>query len=441
MAITGASTQFELRPDVTPVATQSINFLHLYWDVAWFGVAFGSTLSFLPVFAARLGATGWQLGLLTAGPALVGVLFTLPAGHWLEGRPLGRAVTQTAFWQRLGFLCLIPLPLLLPDPMQIWATLLLMLLMAIPGTALMIGFNALLATTVPPEARGHVVGRRNSLLAATIMLTFILSGMILDHLPFEWGYAFVFTLGALGASLSTYHLSRIRVPSLPHFRGRSLQDHAQPGRGVGIAGSTSYRLTVASRLWLNRRSDIGSIFGPISSTYWWVMLAFFLFHFTQWLPAPLFSIFWVREVVLTDGQIGWVNATFYLTLLIFSPLLGPLTIRLGNYRLTMIGGLLLGLYPLLVAMSYDLILLIIASVVIGIIWALMSGSLINRLLELTPEKHRESHLAVYNLALNVAILLSTTFGPFLADLVGLREALIITGLLRLGSGLALARWG
>lgn len=438
---TTLSSRLKLLRKAKPSTTQNANFFHLYWDVAWFGVAFGSTLSFLPVFATRLGAIGWQLGLLTAGPALVGVLFTLPAGRWLEGRPLGRAVTQTAFWQRLGFLCLIPLPLVLPNAIQVWAILLLMLLMAIPGTALMVGFNALLAATVPSEARGQVVGRRNSLLAATIMLAFILSGWILDHLSFEWGYALVFAIGALGASLSTFHLSRIQEPDIPHFQGRPLKDHAQPGRGVGIAGVTSYRQAVATRLWLNGRFSTKNFFGPISSTYWWVMLAFFLFHFTQWLPAPLFSIFWVREVTLTDGEIGLINAAFYLTLLIFSPFLEPLAARLGNYRLTMIGGLLLGSYPLLVALSYDIFLLVIASVIIGLIWAIMSGSLVNRLLELTPEEHRASHLAIYNMALNVAILLSTMLGPFLADMVGLREALIIVCILRLGSGLALARWG
>ena len=122
-------------------------------------------------------------------------------------------------------------------------------------------------------------------------------------------------------------------------------------------------------------------------------------------------------------------------------MLEPLSKRYGNYRLTVIGGLLLGSYPLIVALSYHLVPLIIASVIIGLIWAIMSGALVNRLLELTPENYRASHVAYYNTALNVAILLSTMLGPFLADLVGLREALIVVSILRLGSGLALARWG
>ena len=198
---------------------------------------------------------------------------------------------------------------------------------------------------------------------------------------------------------------------------------------------------VATRLWLNQRLSMGSIFRPVSRTYWWVMVAFFLFHFTQWLPTPLLSIFWVREAALTDGQIGWINAVFFLTILIVSPLLGPLTTRLGNYRLMVSSAIMLASYPLLIALSYDMALLIVASVTVGAIWAILSGTLINRLLELTPEKHRAAHLAVYNLALSVAILLSTMFGPFMANMIGLREALVIACILRVGSGLALARWG
>jgi MFS family permease len=171
------------------------------------------------------------------------------------------------------------------------------------------------------------------------------------------------------------------------------------------------------------------------------MLAFFLFHFTQLLSAPLFPIFWVREARLTDGEIGWINALFYLTMLTVSPLLAPLTKRLGNYRLTGGGAILLALYPLLTALSTNIWLLIVACLAGGIIWAILSGAIINRLFELIPEDNQPSHLAIYNLALNVAILSSTMLGPLLADVTGLREALFLVAVLRVGSGLALLRWG
>jgi MFS family permease len=441
MATTTTSEEITVQRETVASETQAANFFHLYWDVAWFGVAFGSTLSFLAVFAARLGAAGWQVGLLSAGPALVNALLTLPVGRWLEGRPLGRTVVRTAFWQRLGFFLMIPLPLLLPDSLKVWAILLLTLLMAIPGTALAVGFNALLATTVPPEYRGRVVGRRNALVAGAIMITFLISGWILDVLSFEWGYATVFALGALGGGMSTYHLSRIKPPPIPQFQIRPLRDQAQPGRGTGLSGDAPQRMSIAMRLWLRWRPGQGGFFAEISSRYRWVMLAYFLFHFAQLLPAPLFPLFWVREIHLTDGEIGLLNALFYLIMLLVSPLLEPLTRYLGNYRLVVTGTFLLALYPLITALSSGLALILVASVVGGSVWAILSGALVNRLLEMTPEDKRPSHLAVYNLALNVATLSSTMLGPLLAGVVGLREALFIIFFLRIGSGLAMARWG
>jgi MFS family permease len=287
-----------------------------------------------------------------------------------------------------------------------------------------------------------VVGWRNALLAGTVMVSFLLSGWILDQLSFQWGYATVFAFGALGAALSTYHIARIQVPPLPHFQMRPLRDKAQPGRVTGgLSDSLATRLSVTARLWLGRRLSLDHLSQRISSRYRWAMAAFFLFHFSQLLPAALFPVFWVREANLSDGEIGWINATFYFAMLVASPFLEPLTRRLGNYRLTVWGAVLLSLYPLLTALSYDLILLLVASVAGGVVWALLSGALVNRLLELAPENDRPTHFAFYNLALNIATLSSTMLGPLLADVTGLREAIFIVFLLRVGSGFALGRWG
>ena len=420
---------------------QAVNFPHLYWDIGWFGIAFGSTLSFLPVFATRLGAAGWQIGLFNAIPALVGVLLTMLASRWIEARPLGQVVKQSIVIQRIGFLLFIPLPLVLPPSWQIWAVLLLTLLMAIPGTVLIVAFNAMLATLVSPEFRGHVVGRRNALFAAAIMVSFLVSGQILDRFSFEWGYFVVFGLGAIGAALSTYHVMCLQVPDTPpQFQGRLLQDQAQPGRGPALSGGVPRRLAVGLRLWLKWRPSVASL-QRVSSRYWWVMLAYFLFHFSQFLPAPVVPLFWVRELHLTDGQIGWINAIFFMTMLTVSPLLAPLTRRLGNYRLSMGGAILLASPMLLTALSKDMSLLSIANIAGGGTWAILSGALFNRLLELIPDNDRPVHLAIYNVSLNIAILSATMLGPLLADAIGLREILFVIVVLRVGGGLALARWG
>ena len=54
------------------------NFLHLYLDLAWFGVLAASATAFVAVYAARQGANAFQIGLLSAGPAVVNLVFTPP---------------------------------------------------------------------------------------------------------------------------------------------------------------------------------------------------------------------------------------------------------------------------------------------------------------------------------------------------------------------------
>ena len=50
-------------------------------------------------------------------------------------------------------------------------------------------------------------------------------------------------------------------------------------------------------------------------------------------------------------------------------------------------------------------------------------------------------MALYNLALNVAMLGGTLLGPLMAEVIGIREALFIIVGLRLVSGVAVTRWG
>ena len=188
-----------------PAAYRSI-FLHLFLDMAWYGVLAGSTVAFLAVYATRQGATDSQIGLLSAVPGLVNLLFALPAGSWLSKRSLGRAVFWTSVMQRAFYLVLLPLPVLLMPHAQVWVILTMTLLMTIPGTALVVGFNAQFGEVVPLEWRGYVAGIRNALLAVISTVFTLLSGWILNWVAFPTGYQVVFTIGILGAGMSSLHL-------------------------------------------------------------------------------------------------------------------------------------------------------------------------------------------------------------------------------------------
>ncbi len=188
-------------------------FRYLYSEIGWYGVLSGTILSFISIFLARIGASGTQIGMINAAPAIIGLIFTLPIGQWLQQRSLTNTVFLSSIAQRIFYFALIFLPVLLPQQGQIWMIILLTLILSIPGTAVTIGFNSMFADLVPVSWRGYVAGIRNSVLSAASTLTTLLSGWILVALPFPLGYQFVFGIGFLGGMLSSLNLFRIAINS------------------------------------------------------------------------------------------------------------------------------------------------------------------------------------------------------------------------------------
>jgi len=415
------------------------NFRHLYFDTAWFGVLSASAVSFVTVYAARQGANAFQLGLLSAGAAIINLLFTLPTGRWLEGQ----STDSVAFWaaaaHRFFYLLWIPLPWLSNAQTQIWVLIGLNLLMSIPGTVLAVSFNALFADSVPPEWRGHVAGIRNALLSVTYILVSLLCGFILDRVPFPTGYQIVFGIGVLGAVMSTVHLRFVRPvpsPAMGPQPGRSLGDTAAQGRFRAAIGSLRPSAALRFLRDLKGRSLRPTILtGPFGR----LVAVIFAFHMAVQLAIPVFPLHWVNNLHLADREIGLGTAVFYVAVFMGSIQLAPLVRRYGNQRVTAMGAVLMSAYPGLMAPAQGLGLFLVASFIGGLGWSLLSGSLTNYVLEQIPPDHRPAYLAWYNLALNAALLSGSLLGPLAANAIGIPIALGLFAILRLVTALVILR--
>jgi MFS family permease len=398
--------------------------MHLYLDIAWFGVLSGSTINFLNIYATRIGASGLQIGLIGAMSAMVNLFLAIPASRWLEKQPLDRAIFWAAVYYRIGYLIFIFLPWLFVESGQIIAIIGLTFLMAIPVTPIGVGFNALFAEAVPTEYRAHVAGLRNVMLAITFMVTSLISGYILEGFDFPVGYQIVFAIGFLGAAMSSYHLYFIK----PVKRETTLP-RIQPVTAPTPQAESPGGLASVLRLDIWR------------TPYRIILLCLFGFHLAQFLAIPIFPIFNVRVLILTDDQIGVGTALFYLTVFLGSTQLRKVVHRLGNKRVTGGGVVLMGLYPIAIAFSQNVFHFYLASILGGLTWSLVGGSYANYMLEHIPAHDRPTHLAWYNIMLNIAILLSSLAGPAIADEIGLVQALILFGMLRFLAGTAILKWG
>jgi len=407
------------------------NFNHLYQDMAWFGILSGSSMAFLAVYAARLGASPLQIGLLGAMPAVINLIFAIPTSQWLQNRAIGKAVFWTAVSYRFGYLIMIFLPWFFKNQEQVWVLILLALLMGIPGTALTVGFNALFADAVPPQWRAHVAGTRNGVLSLVYVLTSIICGAILTRMSFPGGYQVVFGIGLIGAVMSSYHLFFVRSlvqPSPVSVDGIDQDpDRILPKNKIVRWLSQIRNMSLRDAIWKT----------PFRNT----LLVLLFFHIAQYLTIPLFPIYFVNILHLTDQQIGIGNAGFYLTVFIGSTQFSRISNRFGHHKVTGVGVLLMSLYPILLSFSSGFGHYMIISLVGGFAWALVGGALANYLLEKIPESNRPPYLAWYNIILNAAILIGSLLGPVIAEDIGLGVALFIFGIFRLIAGLAILKWG
>jgi MFS family permease len=314
------------------------------------------------------------------------------------------------------------------------------LVIAIPGAALMVGFNVLFAETVPPEWRGYVAGVRNALFAVVFVITSLLSGVILRRLPFPVGYQVIFGLGCLGAGMSAVHLAFIHLPKEEPRANRDAKPAPSampPSTESPIGGAP--RSQVGLRFLRNRipnlRADVlrGSFGGVVASIG--------VFHLAFFLAIPLFPLFLVDRLHFNDQQISLGTAVYYLTFFMGSLLLDQATRRLGNHRLFTLGAVLGSLYPVLIAITPGLGLYLITSAIGGIAGALFAGALANYVLERAPADQRPAAMAWYNLAINAGVLLGSLAGPVVAEVTGLVAALIAFAAIRWLAAFALLRWG
>lgn len=388
-----------------------INTRLMYADVAWFGIFNAIVGNFLSVYVARLGAAPLLISALTSGPALVNILTQLPITRFVErfGRP--QALT---FWSglshRLGFILIALFPLFLPHEWQAYAVVTIVLIQGVPVSIIGVAFSSMFADLVPRERIAHVVGTRNAILGVTSTITVVLCGFVLTALPFPLGYQELFLLAFVGAMGSLWSVQRLRVPKVKH------PVPAKPG-------TPSTTATSLSKDGNFRRFAISSA----------------MLHFGIFLSAPLFPLYWVETLHLSDG---WISA--FATIVTLTSIFGAVGLRAVTHRfstrtLLAISSIMFAFHAIFTSLvANPFILALIAA--FGGVWAGSIGVvLFSALTEVCPPHLRPRYIGVYTWLMNMAIFAAPLLGAALADLIGVHWALIATGVVRLLAGVLYLR--
>jgi MFS family permease len=394
------------------------NFIHFYWDIFWWGLYTGTTASFLSIYAARCGATPGQIGLLTAVPAMVSLLLSLPVGRILRRIAPRKAVIFSAFTSRIFFVVYVLLPWLLPGDQQVGAILVLAVIISIPTTIIGISFSQYLMESIPSEWRGTVVGNRMAIMAIVSFSVTVISGQLLTRLPFPHGYQVVFFIGFFGAIITVYHLSRMRIVVDPNVQPLPLP---VPGQG--------------------RKHGLLPIVGVQERRYLRVIGLLFLFNTVNTMAGPLVPDLLVFKLNLSDATISIGTAVSSILVFIFSLLVPWLTRRTGNRQAVALGAALLAFQAVTLALARDTSLYMVSMVIAGTSSGILNAAQYNYSLDNIPQAEQSTWLSLGFLLGNAAALLGSLGGPALAHAGSTPSALIIIGVLRLLAGLAILKWG
>ncbi|MCX8023728.1 MAG: MFS transporter, partial [Thermanaerothrix sp.] len=330
------------------------NFIHLIADIAWYGVLNGSSLSFLTIYAARVGATAEQIGWINAAPAIMSLLFALPAGALLEQRHVHPMVVRTAIIHRLLYLILVFLPLWGSASLQPLVLIGLIFFFYVPGAVLSVSFNALFAETVPADWRAWVAGMRNAAFAVATIVSSLICGYILSVSPFPTGYVWVFLIGVIGAGMSTVHLYFVRTVT---------KENSKLAPGIT-------RPLVPTFLGIIADYKRVFHFEILRTSFRRILLIMLGFHLAQYLPVPLFPIYTVKVLGISDQYISLGNALFFLSVFVGSTQLVRITRVLGNRNTTGIGLVLLSGFPALLSVAHSPAVYLLANLIGGAAWSL-----------------------------------------------------------------------
>jgi MFS family permease len=384
------------------------NAWNLYREIAWFGVLSAVNATFISVFALRLGATDLLVGLLTSLPALVNVVFQIPAARLVEREAdRKKVVLLSGFLMRLPAL-LISLVPLLPSQFQSSSVVYVTALGTIPAAVGTVSFTAMLADVVAPKDRPQVVSVRNALLSVATTVTVLVAGKALDLLPFPSSYQLIFALAFVASLISLYYLGRISIPETE-------KPHGRPSEGAqGLDPQRSVRMILAHPDYV--RFTVGA----------------FVYHWGLHFPIPLYSIYRVRTLQLSESWIGALAMLESAVTIIAYYGLGRLAQRRGSRPVLLLGLVLVCFYPIGMALSSSPWPLLCMSLVAGVAGPAFNLGLFNNLLDVVPNERRASYIALFNTLMNVSAFVSPLLGTTAAGVFGIRTALWVGGAARIG---------
>jgi len=385
---------------------QKLNFRYVQIDAI--GVSISNVAApFLPVFLTRLGASNFQVGLLTSMPGITGLILAILVGRFLQTRQ------NIVPWYSLSRLMVIScyaltgvLTFVLASKYTVIATLAIWAFATLPQTALAVAFSVVMNAVAGPEGRYDLLSRRWAIFGLTTVVgTFFVTSTI-DLIQFPYNYAVMFFGLSLGGLISYYFSNQIKLPDQTPL--------ALDSPSSALDSARSYFSLIRS--------------APAFTSF---ALKKFVYYSALVLSQPIMPLFLVREVKATDSQIGMITMAMTVVMLV-GYFIWPLSSRKYGGRFVLLAttfGMIF--YPALTAATPQVPLIIVYAAIAGLFQAGLDLVFFDELMKTVPQEYSATFVSLVHSMQYFSAIIAPLIGTWLADWIGLGGALWVSAALRL----------
>jgi len=367
-----------------------------YYDskaaILW-GIFWGLSLAFFPIIARKIGATSFQIALLTSAPFL-GSLFTL---YWSR---LSNKTGKMKFLLRVKILAraTIFLMVLAVNP---WVFIAVVFLNALFEQAGSPAYTGIMKEIYPDSFRGRAMGYVASEQALSAIFACYIGGVLLDRMS----YRYIFPLAAVIGIYSLAHFRKIKTQTKNKTRNSKPQGFL-PSEAIDVF-----------------RKD---------RSFFYYSLIFFIFGFGCLLAMPLYPIFLVDILHISNSLMGILASLSSLFWMISYIFWGRYIDKRGAINSLIISFLLASLIPLFYAISFNLWFIVLASSISGFI---IGSELvrISYIAKITKHEDVQTYQGIDFSLMGIRGATAPFLGVGLMNLVGIRRALLISFMVTLAA--------
>ncbi|KKK38512.1 MFS transporter [Mesobacillus campisalis] len=367
-------------------------------------IVLSMTNNYFALFAISvLGATNYQVGLISSLPQIVGmaamVLGTIIMGRLEEKK---KFTSYSIFITRL-FLIGMFFVMYLPLEYRAWVFVLLVGLMNLPGSISNLSWQSFIGDLIPDSRRSGFFSERNRVLTIAGMAITLAIGIVLQlfdknsPLPFQVLFVLAFGFGMI----EIFYLNR-------HIEVKK---------------------TTVEKKKINFGWDAYQ-----HKPFIYFLVCGLFFNFGWQMAWPLFNIYNINEAHATGFWISLFTVGNQLGQILSFRWWGRMAEKYSNAKMLAFCAVGMGAAPTLNILSTNLVYLTLVNLFSGIFVAGTVLLLFNQLLEVSKEENRGSYISQYNILLAIIGFAAPQAGVYLLELTSMDFAMNTASVIRAASG-------